>query len=59
MNLKNNVELIRQKLPDLEPIAVVKDDAYGHDAAVVVPRAFEKWYNKVCSGLCKRCTHVV
>lgn len=46
MNLKNNVELIRQKLPDLEPIAVVKDDAYGHDAAVVVPELLKNGITK-------------
>lgn len=46
MNLKNNVEFIRQKLSDLEPIAVVKDDAYGHEAAVVVPELLRNGITK-------------
>lgn len=46
MNLKNNVEFMRQKLSDLEPIAVVKDDAYGHDAAVVVPELLRNGITK-------------
>jgi len=32
---------------------VVKDDAYGHDAAVVVPELLKIGITKICSGLCK------
>ncbi|WP_018963487.1 alanine racemase [Coprothermobacter platensis] len=51
-NLKHNVSLLTDSLPSLEPIAVVKDDAYGHDMGIVVPELLKlgvKKFAVVCA----------
>jgi alanine racemase len=45
-NLKHNVELLKSAVPQMEPIAVVKDDAYGHDMALIVPELLKMGISK-------------
>ncbi|NPV88956.1 alanine racemase [Coprothermobacteraceae bacterium] len=45
-SLKHNVKAIREMLPSAEIVAVVKDNAYGHDLAATLPALLEAGVTK-------------